>query len=396
MNELSNYIDSLPVISTHEHHFIWPHKEPATLETILSMSYAAWMGIDCREKSNRKHYLDVVPGNSYYLWVEKALDELFDFGGEITEDNWDSISEKTVPAFANPLFHEELFTERCRFKKAVLDAFWDSGYDNGRPDLYAPALRIDPFLYGSNLEYRDHADKNAQVLYGECGNIDDYVAMIDRVVGEFKSRGCCCLKSGMAYLRALDFKPQDRRAAAKVFGKPSEQVSPEEFLLFGDYIFDQVCEIAAKHELPIQHHTGLGKLPGSNPILLIPMIERHPQTKFVLFHGGYPWIEEIPALSHNYDNVYADLCWLPSIGTSACERLVCSLIETARGSNRITWGGDAGQVVDSYAALIGMRFVLKRTLSGYVESGYMTQRRAMRIAERVLWVNAAELYAIGS
>ncbi|MHB1458857.1 MAG: hypothetical protein ACYC0V_18250, partial [Armatimonadota bacterium] len=45
--------------------------------------------------------------------------------------------------------------------------------------------------------------------------------------------------------------------------------------------------------MPFQNHTGLGKIAGSNPMNLVPMIEKHPETKFVLFHGGYPWTEQV-------------------------------------------------------------------------------------------------------
>ena len=96
---------------------------------------------------------------------------------------------------------------------------------------------------------------------------------------------------------------------------------------------------------------------------LVPMIEKHPETKFVLFHGGYPWVEEVAALAHNYSNVYADICWLPAICTSAAERLLHSLIEAARDASTITWGGDCWLVTESYAHTLAARHVIKKVLS---------------------------------
>ena len=336
----------------------------------------------------------MVAGNSYFVWYEKALDALFHFGGEITEQNWDAISAQMAEAFIKPSFHEDVFKEKCRYERAITDSYWEPGSDLGRPDLYAPAFRINSFLYGGSMDASDHNGNNAQALYGECGSLDEYLAMIDRVIGEKKAAGCVCLKSALAYDRSLDFKPRSKRTAERVFGKPLSNVAPDELVAFGDFIFDHICGLAAKHGLPLQNHTGLGKLSGSNPMNLIPMIEKHLGTKFVLFHGGYPWVEEIAALSHNYANVYVDLCWLPVVCTSACERALHSLIEAARDGSRVTWGGDCWLVTESYAGSLAMRHVLGKVLSEKLADGYLTERRAQRLAERILSDNAKELYPL--
>ena len=388
---LSEYIDSLPIISTHEHHQPFPPSEEATLDYLLTRGYVAWCAVDPRY---RDRFLDLISGNSYFVWYEKALNDLFDFGGEITLENWDSISEKTAEAVAKREFHEFVFMEKCRYIRAINDAYWDPGSDNGRPDLYAPTFRVNSFLFGNHPDSGDHNGNNAQELYGRCDTLDEYLAMIDRVIGEKKAAGCVCLKSALAYDRALDFHSQSKRSAERVFNKPPKNIAPEELKAFGNFIFDHICTLAAKHGLPVQNHTGLGKLGGSEPTKLIPMIEKHPDTKFVLFHGGYPWTEEIAALSHNYPNVYADLCWLPAICTSAAERLLHSLIETARDSTRVTWGGDCWMVTESYAHSLAARYVVKKVLSEKVASGYLTEARARRWAERILSVNARELYGI--
>lgn len=394
MQSLSEYVDSLPIVSTHEHHLPFPPAEQGSLEFLFTRGYVGWCGVDFGRKSSRKRFLDLISGNSYFVWYEKALEDLFGFGGEITQRNWDSISEKVAAVLSEQEFHEKVVRDKCRYQRVILDAYWEPGSDNGRPDLYAPAFRINSFLFGNHAESGDHNGNNAQTLYGKCETFDDYLDMIDRVIGEKKAAGCVCLKSALAYDRALDFKPQSERAAARVFGMPPKNVAPDELKAFGNYVFDHICSLAAKHDLPVQNHTGLGRLGGSNSMNLIPMIEKHPDTKFVLFHGGYPWTEEIAALTHNYPNVYADLCWLPSISPSAACRLLHSLIEAARDSSRITWGGDSWLVTESYAQSLGAKFVVKKVLSEKVAEGYLTESRAKRLAERILSVNAQEIYKL--
>lgn len=397
MKSLHDYIDALPIISTHEHHYgsCPPDYGKRGLEYLFHHSYAGIVGMRPARVSDRALFLDLMGGKSYFVWYEKALNDLFDFGGSITLANWDSINDKIDAAIVTPGFHDDVWTNKCRYLRAIQDSYWDPGSDNGRPDLYAPAFRINSFLFGNSCESADHNLNNAQVLYGRCDSLDEYLAMMDRVIAEKKAAGCVALKSALAYDRWLDFKPRSRRAADRVFGKPSSNVSPDELKVFGDFIFDHICELAAKYELPFQNHTGLGRLAGSNPMNLIPMIEKHPDTKFVLFHGGYPWIEETAALSHNYANVYVDLCWLPIISTSAAERALHALIEAGRDSSRVTWGGDCWIVTESYGASLAMRHVLKKVLSEKVADGYLTEARACRLAERILSENAKELYKLG-
>jgi uncharacterized protein len=274
--------------------------------------------------------------------------------------------------------------------------YWDSGSDNGRPDLYSGAFRIDSLLCGCNREFRDTAgtNTNAQVRFGECADLEEYLALVNRVLGEMKARGCRAIKSGNAHVRTLDYQPRRREDAVRVFGRPASDVSRDDLLLFSDYIFDTVCDLAAQHGLVFQIHTGLSvRLPGSTPMNLIPMIERHRQTKFVLIHGGFPWLEETAALAHNYANVFVDLSWLPMVSTSAAERALTTLIEIG-ATNRVTWGGDTWFVIDSYAGLLAMRSILDTVLSAKLASGYLTEARAKRIAEQVLHANAEELYGV--
>jgi len=67
---------------------------------------------------------------------------------------------------------------------------------------------------------------------------------------------------------------------------------------------------AADEPLPVQVHTGFGdadlSLPLARPGLLKPLIERFPDTPFVLLHC-YPFVREAGWLAHVYGNVWFDL-----------------------------------------------------------------------------------------
>jgi predicted TIM-barrel fold metal-dependent hydrolase len=79
-----------------------------------------------------------------------------------------------------------------------------------------------------------------------------------------------------------------RERAERAFGRRPDELTAAEQKDFEDFMFEHVTGLAARYRLPFQIHTGWGQLEGSNPMLLVNLIESHPQTRFVLFHGGYP------------------------------------------------------------------------------------------------------------
>jgi predicted TIM-barrel fold metal-dependent hydrolase len=139
----------------------------------------------------------------------------------------------------------------------------------------------------------------------------------------------------------------------------------------------------------------MGLLKGSSPMNLLPTIERHPRTRFVLFHGGYPWTSEVAALSHDHGNVYPDLAWLPLISTSAAARALTEWLEVCPSSARIAWGGDCWTSEESFAAALAFRHVLKEALSRLVRGGMMTASRAEVVARKLAHENAGVLYGLG-
>lgn len=389
---LNDFIDRQPIISTHEHHQAFPPGEPCTLEYLFQHSYVGWSGAQLASPEDRPRFLDLVSGSSYFIWHERAICDLFGMGKRVTPETWEAISSRCAAGLKDESFHRFILRDRMKCSAAILDAYWDPGGDNGRPDLYRPTLRINSFAYGRNLDMADHNGNNAQRLYGVQPDLSSYLAMASRVIGGAKARGCVALKSALAYDRHLLFTVRDRREVERSFGRAGLDPAADE--AFGDFMFDSICDLAEEHDMPLQVHVGMARLAGSNPMNLAPMIERHPGTKFVLFHMGYPWIDEVCALSHNYANVYPDLCWMPQIGTTAACRALHALIETGKDSSRVCWGGDSWLVTESYGAALAMRWVLKKVLAERIEAGWLTPQRAAAWAEGILWQNASNLYGI--
>ena len=126
--------------------------------------------------------------------------------------------------------------------------------------------------------------------------LDDYLAAMEHWLRAGKAAGGVCLKSTVAYERTLLFEMVDKERAAGIFGRPESQLSEAEVKHFEDFIMWRLAELSARLELPFQIHTGHARIQGSNPMNLLNLIKANPQTKFILFHEGYPWIGETGAI----------------------------------------------------------------------------------------------------
>lgn len=265
-DELMAYMENKPVISTHSHHREDHTFEDFDLDKVLEDSYIEWSGerFD-KTYEARENYLEKVRFKSYFVWLQKSIQHIYGFNEAITADNWDVISEKIRGAYKNRCHNIELLKNRCHYEKVVLDTYWDPGNDNGHPELFTPAFRINVFLFGYSKEARDHNGNNPLKLYDtDINDMDEYIAFIRSSIAHKKDKGCVALKSALAYDRSLDFTEVSKDRAQKAFGRTGYIVTVEDIKAFQDYVFFEICKIAAEMDMPFQNHTGLGILKKTN------------------------------------------------------------------------------------------------------------------------------------
>ena len=220
----------------------------------------------------------------------------------------------------------------------------------------------------------------------------DYLNVLDRLFAEAKKHGAVCLKTTLAYQRTLQFEKVDKQRAAKVFGRPRTELSPEQIKEFEDFVMWRLVELSAKYEMPFQIHTGQARIQGSNPMLLVDMIEANPRTKFILFHGGYPWVGETGAiLMRHGKHVWIDSVWLPTISFIVAKRAYHEWLEVMP-SDRIMWGADCNHAEGIYGATEFTRRCLAEVLAEKLLAGDLLEEHALRIGRQILRDNALALF----
>ena len=184
--------------------------------------------------------------------------------------------------------------------------------------------------------------------------------------------------------------PKERAAAA--FGRPRSELTPEQIKDFEDFVMWRSANLGAKYDLPIQIHTGQARIQGSNPMLLVDLIEANPKTKFVLFHGGFPWVGETGVIVIRYpSNVWVDSVWLPTLSYTMAKRAFQEWLEVMP-SDRIMWGADSGYAEGIYGATEMTRRCLAEALAEKVDAGDLAEEHALRIGRQVFRDNALSLF----
>ncbi|MBP3961862.1 amidohydrolase family protein [Paenibacillus lignilyticus] len=396
-NDWKAWLDVLnakPVYSTHEHHREAFSQQQLDLDLLFQWSYVGWCGpTPAATYEARTAWLDKIRFNTYFQWLEKAIMRIYGIE-ELTADNWDDVSHAIRHAHLSDAdWHLNLMKQHGGYTGFLEDCFWNTGSDVGYPDFITPVYRLDMWMMGYHPE---SLTNERTTIHDQFEQPPTFAQYMERFEHELRSRrpSIAGLKCASAYQRTIAFSDASREDAKAVFGKQPSEISEAERNRFGDYMLQVALSLAAELELPVQIHTGLARLGGSNPLLLEPLIAAHPSNQFVLFHGGFPWTYDTAALAHNYDNLVIDINWLPLISTTAAQDALHVYADVLRDSGKIAWGGDTWTGEEAVGASMAFRHILARVCADKVNSGAWRSKDAERFADKIMYENAYKLYQI--
>jgi predicted TIM-barrel fold metal-dependent hydrolase len=408
------YLDSVPAIDTHDH--LWPfdrlpgyleteHGRGMNLASLWHNSYYRWFNPLTPWKpgmkfddwwARAKHDFADARATSFYRYQLPAFTDLYgvDFD-RITDEQARDLNDRIFKNYKDPRWLHEVITQKANIELMFNDPYW-ARFEFRQDYVFTVfVLNVTTMVRGFHpSEFKSAFDSPYEFAAArgwKIESLDDYLSVLDRLFAEAKQKGAVCLKTTLAYQRTLEFRNISRETAAKVLGRARAALTAEEVRDFEDFIMRRLVELSAKHELPFQIHTGQARVQGSNPMLLVDMIEANPKTKFILFHGGYPWIGESAVIAMRHRNVWLDSCWLPTLSYSTARRAYGEWLE-AMPSNRIMWGADCNHAEGIYGATQFTRMCLAEALAEKIERGDLIEEHALRIGRQILRDNALELF----
>ena len=412
---LKAHLDSVAAIDTHDH--LWPfdklpgyveteHGRGMNLSSIWRNSYYTWahpltpwkpgMKFDDWWAAARDDFADARAA-TFYRYQVVALKDLYGFDFDrITDAQARELDDRIFRNYLDKTWLYHIVTERANIELMFNDPYWARFVFKHDYPFGVFVLNVTPLVHGHHpAEFKSKFDDPyhfAKEHNLEVKSLDDYLTVLDRLFREGKEKGAACLKTTLAYERTLDFAKVPKERAARAFGKKRSELSDEDAKAFEDYIMWRLVALSARYDLPFQIHTGDARLQGSNPMLLLDLIAANPKTKFILFHGGYPWVGETGAiLMRHLAHVWLDSVWLPTISYHTAKRAFHEWLDVMP-SNRILWGADCNHAEGVYGATEMTRRCLAEVLAERVDRGDLTEEHARRIGKQVLRDNALALF----
>ncbi len=218
--------------------------------------------------------------------------------------------------------------------------------------------------------------------------------------------GAIAEKFEVAYLRGFDFSDPTREQAEQAYAKWVNHPKPDqaEYKLLQDYLFRYIARECGRLHMAVHLHAMAGggayyDVAGSNPLLLEPVLDdaRLRGTRFVLLHGGWPFVREAGALLQK-PNVYLDLSqetltFSPrTLAGWLREWLETYPDKVLFGTDGYPLSAEMGWEEATWIANRNGRQALGLALTGMVKDGELNRTQAEALAVKVLHGNALALY----
>lgn len=407
-------IDAVPAIDTHDHlrpfdQLIEPNNTDQgrgmTLHSIWRGSYYPWINpltpwrdgesFDSWWFRAKENFQDA-RATSFYRYVLPAFTDLYGVDFEsMTDSQAKDLNQRIFQNYRDDRWLKDVVTNRANIELMFIDPFWarlkfERAYQFSVPILNVTTM-VDGYHFSSFSSANDSPYAYAEQHNQPITSLDDYLKTLDRIFEDAVAHDAVCLKSTLAYQRTLEFQNVPRERAERAFGRPTSELSAAEVKDFQDFIFWRICELSSKHGLPFQIHTGQARIQGSNPMLLVDLIAANPKTKFILFHGGFPWVGETGVIAMKYKNVWVDSVWMPQLSYTMARRAYQEWLEVMP-SDRIMWGADTVNAEGIYAGTVTTRQCVSEALAEKVVRGELREDHAIRIGGQIMRDNALKLF----
>ena len=425
--ELRGYLDTVPVIETHEHYtrvgappaemvhrskfgYYWSD----LLSSSLGMEREALAFLENRDQSSEERFSVFEKlyrrsnKTAYARAWEKGLKECWGIES-ITKKTFQELEEKYSSYSAD---HYEKLMNRYGIKAKIVDIhmvenFYKilAGEDKDPFSRFAfplPAFHnIHSYIDLALLsEYVDHSIT--------C--LDDYLEGFEKLLKRAIDFGIVCIKDQSAYRRKIRYDLPSKAEAERIFNKIllqprtihgfSDVFSSDEVYSLDDWLFHHYMRLARKYNLPVQIHTGhmagiRNDVTKANASHFIPVLELHADVPFDLFHGNWPFMDEYLFIGKNYPNAYLDLCWVQAIDPLYCIELMKRALVTVPHSKVMAFGGDTSYIELCVGYLILARDNTACALAEMVDSGWIDMQEAKEVAADWFFNNPNEFFKLG-
>jgi len=302
---------------------------------------------------------------------------------DINDETYQPLSE-AMQAANTPGLYQRVLREACHIRVALTQC----GSTQLESDLLVPVMPMIHDVESWPALVHPPFEPEATVR-----TVDDYLDATRRYVLRVKAEGAVGLK-----MMSNPYQSPSRQEALAAFeqlrsGAASWLPVPNPLR---DYIVDQTIAFAASQDLVIAVHTGYwGDFRVLDPLHMIPLLQRHPQARFDIYHLGYPWMREALMLGKGFPNVWLNLAWTHIISQRFVLVALDEAVDVIPMNKLLAFGGDYAVPVEKvYGHLQMARENIARVLATRITEGQMTEEQALTLARKWFWDNPRELYRL--
>jgi len=304
---------------------------------------------------------------------------------DINDDTYQTISAE-LQKMNKPGLYEHVLRETCNIRTTI--------NQGGLPD--PPSPLITPVLWmPMNFVTGPWEDllRPAFAQGAVCESLDDYTDALRRYVDRIKADGAVGVKM---VTHAYDVP--NRREAVAAFDRirSGHADGPDIPLVIRDYMADDIIGYCGRKDMVVCLHSGYwGDFRELAPTNIIPTLQRHPDTRFDLYHIGYPYVRDALMIGKGFANVWTNFAWTHIISQRFATDALDEAVDLLPTNKILAFGGDYGTPVEKvYGHLVMAREDIAHVLALRIQAGRLTEPQALDLARRWLFDNGKALYRL--
>ena len=328
----------------------------------------------------------------HHIAVHQGLFGLED--DDLEDSNWQAVNEKLKSSSKDPNWYEHVTRDVCNLTTQVRNIPW---FEDWEPEYFTATLRMEQALVlytkDSLASFESHMGRSFSDIVSLKQGLAD-------LVEEYRQKGSVGIKLAHAYRRTLASDDVPEETAGKAFSRArsGEKLSAVEMKQFEDHIIFYLARIAGEMNQVFQIHTGdqgnWGHVPDSNPLHLLPLLHANKNTRFDLFHAGYPYSREMGMLGKHTPNVWLNMCWMYLVTMEGSRQSLSEWIDLVPGYRLLGFGSDVRWPEMIYGHLVMARSCIADVLAAKVEQDFLSEAAAFDLVRMMLHDNAVDLYGL--
>ncbi len=391
-SKLVDELSSMPVIDAHEH--LPPEPERLALDvdvfTLFShythtdlvssgMKYGDWQrtqdaSVPLEERWELfAPFYERVRHTSYVRAARIAAREVY--GLDVSEGTYRELSER-MKAENTPGIYRRILREKCGIEKCITQIWRMVEGD----EILVPVMPADALLEMPKPKV----------------SFDGYLDGVRARLKKWKEKGAVGVKTYAQELVEPDLKRA--RTAYNSLRRKRTKSAPDPVMFHT--VLHEIFEECARLGLVVCVHCGIiwdnwNDFTERRPDYMLPVLLRHRETRFDLYHAGIPWIGAMGVMGKDLPNAHLNLCWTHIISQRMAMRALDEWLDLVPSSKIIAFGGDYGKPVEKVWGHLKMaREDVAEVLARRIDRGEMGFDEAVELARGLFHDNPARLYGL--